>query len=119
MKPASAKNKGRFLQKWAKSALHESLPDLQPDDVISTSMGKSGEDLQLSPLARSFFPYSVECKNLSRIVIYKWLEQGVSRKYPPLIIAKGNHKEPIVSLYAVDFFRLIKELNEIKKNRNN
>ena len=49
MKTSSAKAKGRRLQQKVRDLLLETFTELEPDDIRSTSMGVSGEDLQLSP----------------------------------------------------------------------
>lgn len=76
-------------------------------------MGASGPDILFSSVARSKFPYSIECKSRQGIAVYSWLEQRTDEGYPPIVFAKGNHREPIVILYAKDFLELIKrkELN--------
>lgn len=83
------------------------------DDVRSTSMGASGQDILLSPLARSRFPFDVECKSKNAIAVYSWLEQRANEGHTAIVFAKGNHKEPVVILYAKDFLKLIKEIHDI------
>ena len=63
MKTRSAKNKGKRLQNEVRDLILETFKQLEPDDVRSTTMGDSGEDVLLSPAARKLFPFSVECKN--------------------------------------------------------
>ena len=63
MKSRSAKNKGKRLQNQVRDLLLEKFQQLEEDDVRSTTMGDSGEDILLSPAARKLFPFSVECKN--------------------------------------------------------
>jgi hypothetical protein len=113
MKTASAKAKGRTFQQWVRDEILSNFPSLNHDDVRSTSMGAAGEDILLSKAARKRFPYSVECKSRRGIAVYSWLDQreadGSSR---PIVFAKGNHKEPIVILYASDFFNLVKEKSD-------
>ena len=57
MKTASAKAKGRNLQKWVASKLLDAAKALEPDDIKSTSMGAGGEDVMLSPAARKIYPW--------------------------------------------------------------
>ncbi len=64
MRTSSAKAKGRRLQQKVRDLILETFSELEEDDVRSTSMGASGEDVLLSPLARKKFPFSVECKNV-------------------------------------------------------
>lgn len=75
-------------------------------------MGSSGEDLQLSPRARELIPYSIESKSRAAISVYKWLDQRKKDKHRPLVIAKANHRDPIVILYASDFLDLLKRAGE-------
>ena len=62
MKPQSAKSKGRRFQQEIRDSIKQTFEFLRDNDVISTSMGCGGEDIVLSPLAESVFPFSVECK---------------------------------------------------------
>ena len=108
MKTSSAKAKGRNLQKWVRDKLLEIYPQLSKDDIRSTSMGAGGEDILFSQLARQWMPYTIECKSRHAISVYSWLEQRQGSDYTPICFAKANHKNPIVILYAEDFFQLIK-----------
>jgi len=69
-------------------------------------MGAGGEDIQLSPAARKLFPYSVECKSLKAIAVYKYYEQAEANcgKYEPLVVIKANRKKPLVLVDAEYFF---------------
>lgn len=83
-------------------------PSLEDGDILSTSMGANGEDVLLSPAARKIFPFSIECKNLKAMVIYSWYEQAKSNTkagIEPLVVAKANHKKPLVIVDASWFFK--------------
>jgi hypothetical protein len=110
MKPASAKNKGRILQKLVRTKLIETF-DLQPADVHSTSMGAGGEDLKLSPYARIRFPYSVECKSLARVAVYQYYWQALDNAggHTPLVVVKQNNAPPLAILSLDDFLKVVKE----------
>ena len=112
MKPQSAKAKGRNLQKWVRDLLLESFPQLEEDDVRSTSMGCGGEDLQLSPAARKLFGFSIECKNQERLNVWDAYDQASanSGKHEPLLVMKKNRKKPLVVLDAETFVQIIKKL---------
>jgi len=114
MKPQSAKGKGRRLQQWMRDLILENFTDLEPDDVRSTGMGQSGEDLQLSPAARRLFPYSVEAKNCERLNVWGAYEQAAanSGKHEPLLVMKKNRKKPLVVLDAEAFIELVKLANK-------
>ena len=58
----NAKAKGRLGQQEVRDKLLETFPDLEPDDIKSTVMGDSGEDIQLSPAARRIIPLTIEVK---------------------------------------------------------
>ncbi len=110
MKTSSAKAKGRRLQQKVASLLVESFDELQPDDIRSTGMGQSGEDIQLSPLARTKIPFSFECKNQERLNIWSAIEQAESNasEYAPAIVFKRNRTKTYVAIQIEDFINLIK-----------
>src|SRR6056297_1887841 len=106
MKTASAKTKGRRLQQWVRDLILSRHRSLEPDDVKSTAMGQGGEDIQFSPAARKLVPLSIECKSRASFAFYKDLEQA-QRNCPkncePVLIAKSNHKKPVVIVDAEYF----------------
>lgn len=71
-------------------------------------MGAGGEDILLSPAARKLVPYSIECKNLNSMAFYKWYDQAVSncpKGSEPIVVAKANHRKPVVIVDAEYFFK--------------
>lgn len=119
---ASRKAKGRSHQQWIRDKILENFSHLEPDDVRSTGMGQSGEDIQLSPAARKVFPYSVEAKAVEKLNVWEAYEQAKSNSsgYEPVVIMKKNHKKPLVVMDAEHFFSLLKKLNlgEINENQS-
>jgi hypothetical protein len=114
IKPSSAKAKGRNLQQWTRDTILDGFPALEKDDVKSTSMGASGEDVQLSPAARRMIPISIECKARKAIAIYRWYDQAVSNcntGLEPVIVLKENRKRPLVCVDAEYFFKVMAERN--------
>lgn len=111
MKPASAKAKGRKLQQLIRDKILSLWPELSPDDVRSTSMGANGEDIQLSPAARSRFPFAVECKSRKSFTIYKDFEQanGHRKDVPGILFIKADRKNPLVVLDAELFLEIWKK----------
>lgn len=112
MKPASSKAKGRNLQQWCVSKLHDYFPSLEEGDIKSTAMGQNGEDVQLSPAARRAFPYSIECKSYASIAVYGWFTQAVTncpKGSTPMLVIKQNHAKPLVVIDAEAFFKLVGE----------
>jgi|TARA_R100000030_G_scaffold48575_1_gene36624 hypothetical protein len=110
MKTRSAKNKGKRLQNSVRDILLETFTELEPDDIKSTTMGESGEDIQLSPAARKLIPYAFECKNVEKLNIWSALEQAEanSEKGKPVLVFKRNRSKTYAVLQIEDFIELIK-----------
>ena len=110
MKTRSAKNKGKRLQNNVRDILLETFKEqLEEDDVKSTTMGESGEDIQLSPAARKLIPFAFECKNQEKLNIWSSLEQAEDNAsdYTPLLIFKRNRSKTYVTLSLEDFLDLL------------
>lgn len=110
MKPRSAKAKGKRLQNWVRDLILKIwLDSLQPDDVRSTTMGDTGEDVQLSPRARELVPFQIECKNKAHVSVYSWYNQCREHgPHEPLLIIKEDNAKPLVVLDAEVFFNLLR-----------
>jgi hypothetical protein len=116
MTPGSAKAKGARLQKWVRDVILGLFGELEPDDVRSTSMGASGEDVTLSPAARKKVPYQIECKNKARSQIHTYYEQAKTHgERQPLVVVKQDRREALAIVEAEHFFRLLKDLDDYKK----
>lgn len=110
MKTSSAKSKGRLLQQYVRDLILGKFPELEPDDVKSTGMGQTGEDIQLSPAARKLFPYSVECKSRGSIAVYAWYQQAkhnTPKGTSPLLVIKQDRCKPLVVIDAEEFMRFL------------
>lgn len=110
MKTSSAKAKGRRFQQFVRDLILRLHPTLEPDDVKSTSMGAPGEDIQLSPAARKLVPFSIECKSRASYAFYKDLDQAYTnapKGTQPILVAKANHRDPVVIVDAEYFFKHI------------
>jgi hypothetical protein len=115
MKPQSAKAKGRRLQQWFRDLLLRVADGiLEEDDVRSTSMGASGDDLLLSPHAQRIFPIATECKNQESLSIWKSLEQACAhareRGLTPVLVFKRNRSDTWAALPAEDLAKLYADL---------
>lgn len=111
MKPSSAKNKGRKLQQAVRDSILERFPELEDDDVRSTSMGAAGEDVLLSPKARAVLPVTIECKNLNRIACFRYYEQAEANAKPgqePMVVMKENRSKPLVLVDMEYFLHLMR-----------
>lgn len=108
---ASKKQKARLLQQLVRDKILDTFPTLEPDDVKSTSMGASGEDVQLSPAARKLFPFSVEAKSRASIGVYAWYQQAKTnapKGTTPILVVKQNHSKPLVLVDLDTFMELVK-----------
>lgn len=111
MKTSSAKSKGRKFQQWCRDLIIQTLKPfgVEPEDVKSTSMGAQGEDVQLSPFARSLWDASIECKSHKSMAVYKWYEQATSHgESEPVLFIKANHKKPLVVVDANHYMELVR-----------
>lgn len=118
MKPSSAKAKGRNLQKWIRDLLLINHPNLTLDDIRSTGMGQSGVDIQLSAAAKQQIPFAIECKNVAKIAVYKWMEQAEANSdgLTPIVVMKQNRSRPMVLIDAERFFEIWKEHEDRRSN---
>lgn len=110
MKTQSAKAKGRRLQQQVVGDLLDVFGHLSPDDIRSTSMGASGEDIQMSTAARQAIPYSFEAKNQERLNIWASLDQARANAPAgtvPVVVFKKNNEPPHVALPWKNFLALI------------
>ena len=115
----SAKGKGRRLQQFVRDKILDLFKEeLEPDDVRSTSMGASGEDVQLSPLARRKFPFSIETKNQEKLNLWTALIQAEANAKDniPLLVFKRNRSKAYACLELDDFFKIIEQLYEYRKD---
>lgn len=110
MKTSSCKAKGRRLAQKLKETLLSWAPDLKEDDIQVTSSGAGGEDLKLSPVARTIYPISFECKNVEKLNLWSAYEQAQSnsKEHIPAVCFSRNRSEPMVALKLEDFLRLIR-----------
>lgn len=112
----SKKARGRVLQKEIVKRILKTFPQLTDRDVKSTSMGKPGEDVELSQRAAELFPYSVEAKNQEAIRIWDAIRQAESqnRGLTPLVVFKRNRSDLYCTMRFDDLLYLLKELNKLE-----
>lgn len=117
MKPQSAKAKGRVFQQDIRNLILKTYPQLENDDVKSTSMGAGGEDVQLSPAARKILPIQIECKRVkSAKTIYGWLDQANTHgDYLPVVFIRADREKPLAILPAEVCVELLEHFNGQKK----
>lgn len=107
----SAKAKGNRLTNLLRTALLESFPSLEPEDIKVALSSEQGEDLKLSPAARKVIPYSFECKNHQKAKIWEWIKQAEenSNGYDPVVVFTRNRESSYAILRLVDFIKLISD----------
>jgi len=107
VKPASAKAKGRRLQQYVRDRIREAF-GLHEDDVQSRSTSAGGEDVILSEKARGVFPFSIECKNVQRLNLWKSWGQTVENagEHDPLLVVSRNHAEVLAVVRLQDLIEL-------------
>jgi len=122
IKTSSAKAKGRKFQQSIRDRILEAFADeLEKDDVLSTSMGASGVDVQLSPLAQKVFPISVEAKATRKHPAMAEMRQAKSNIYPntTAAVAWSPHgtgpKDSMITFVFDDFLALLADLKKGNK----
>ncbi len=86
------------------------FPMLTKDDIRSTSMGVSGEDIQLSSAARRLVPYQIECKNKATSQLHTYFDQAKSHgEHEPLVIVKKDRDEILATVRLSHFLKLLKQ----------
>lgn len=116
IKTASAKAKGRKLQQWLAAFVIAAVNDLewlQPPlterDCFSVSMGKSGEDLELSQRAQDLLGVAFECKNLADPKnLARWHSKMAEKHTRPLVTVfnrscRGATWEPVCIMRLADY----------------
>lgn len=111
VKTSSAKAKGRRLQQLVSDRLLALYPQLTKRDIKPTSMGVSGVDVQLSEAAVAVFPFSIECKCVEALNIWKALEQAEANAEGlyPLLVFKRNRSEVYAAIQLETLLALIKD----------
>lgn len=103
------------MQQKVRDEILKTFPTLEADDVRSTSMGATGEDVTLSPAARKLVPYQIECKNKATSQIHTYYDQAKTHgKHEPLVVVKQDRKEILAIVKLEEFLRLLKEVNAIR-----
>lgn len=109
MKTASAKQKGRALQKDVAIRLLAAFPSLDADDIKSTPMSSAGEDVQLSQAARKALGVQIECKSYAKHAIYAHYDQCEAHgRYNSLVVVKANRRQPLAVVDLDYFIALLK-----------
>lgn len=110
MKVASRKGKGRRLQDFVRDVFKVIFKDqLEEGDIESRQMGGAGTDVVLSPLAKKYIIFDVECKNVEKLNIneaYKQCVANTEKNRISLLIYTKNHSDISVNISIFDMFKL-------------
>jgi hypothetical protein len=115
LKTSSAKAKGRRAAQAVKDLLiqHSKYSNrldqpLDEADIVVTSSGDTGEDLKLSPLARTVYPVQWEVKNQEKLNIWASMKQAETHgKYIPVLAFTRNRSEIYAALKLEDLIQLL------------
>tara|TARA_R100000544_G_C2163769_1_gene28904 strand:- start:24 stop:368 length:345 start_codon:yes stop_codon:yes gene_type:complete len=102
----AAKAKGRGGQQEVRDKLLETFPEFEADDIKSTTMGDTGEDIQLSPLARKTLPISIEVKRRKSGMktAYDYIDQaGNHGKGEPVVFYRSD-RQPWIIMVGIDHY---------------
>ena len=118
----NSKAKGRLGQQEVRDKLLETFPDLEPDDIKSTVMGDSGEDIQLSPAARKIIPLTIEVKSRKNNLktVYDYMEQASNHaKGEPVVFYRSDRKPWVIMVGMEHYMKLLKVwADENRKSKN-
>lgn len=90
-KTRTAKGKGRLGQNEIRDILLEDSYTLEPDDIRSTTMGDSGEDILLSPKARKAYPWNIEVKRRKKFAMSTYMKQAIGHgDYEPVLFFRED-----------------------------
>jgi len=107
---ASRKGKGRRLQDFVRDVFRTIFKEqLEDGDIESRQMGGAGTDVVLSPLAKKYIVFDIECKNVEKLNINEAYNQCVLNTTIdriPLLIYTKNHSDVMVNISIFDLFKL-------------
>ena len=107
----AAKAKGRTGQNEIRDKLLETFPEFEEDDIKSTTMGDTGEDIQLSPAARKKLPITIEVKRRKSGMktAYDYMEQASKHeKGEPVVFFRADRKNWITMISLEHYMDLLK-----------
>ena len=108
----AAKAKGRGGQNEIRDKLLETFPEFEPDDIKSTTMGDTGEDIQLSPAARKKMPNTIEVKRRKSgmKMAYDYIEQASKHgKGEPVVFFRADRKDWITMISIDHYMELLRK----------
>ena len=107
----AAKAKGRTGQNEIRDKLLEVFPEFEEDDIKSTTMGDTGEDIQLSPAARKKLPITIEVKRRKSGMktAYDYMEQASKHGTgEPVVFFRADRKNWITMISLEHYMDLLR-----------
>jgi len=107
----AAKAKGRGGQNEIRDKLLQTFPEFEPDDIKSTTMGDTGEDIRLSPAARKKIPITIEVKRRKSgmKMAYDYIEQASKHgKGEPVVFFRADRKDWITMISIDHYMELLR-----------
>lgn len=100
------KQKGRLGQQEIRDAILKKFPELEPDDVVSTTMGDGGEDIKLSPAARKLLPITIEVKRRKSGMktAYDYIDQAKAHKKGEPVVCYRADRHPWIVMISLDHY---------------
>ena len=113
MNTRSKKNKGKRLQNIVREKLIQNY-NVNENDVVSTTMGVAGADIQIYGKAREKIPFSIECKNQEKLNIWQAIAQSESNSNGkiPIVVFKRNRSKIYAVIDLDNFLKIIKKDND-------
>ena len=102
----AGKAKGRTGQQEVRDKLLETFPEFEPDDIKSTTMGDSGEDIQLSPAARKAMPITIEVKRRKSgfKTAYGYIDQASNHTKGEPVVFYRSDRQPWIVMISIDHY---------------
>ena len=89
----------------------EVFPEFEEDDIKSTTMGDTGEDIQLSPAARKKLPITIEVKRRKSGMktAYDYMEQASKHGTgEPVVFFRADRKNWITMISLEHYMDLLR-----------
>ncbi len=123
MSVAAKKAKGRRHQQFIRDCLLLIGKDygIVDGDVVSTPMGVSGVDLQMSPAALRIFNLDIEAKNNESLNVsstfFKHYEKYKNRPTTKLLVHAKNRTPALATILWDDYLSLLKDSIRYKNQK--
>lgn len=110
-KTRTNKQKGRRGQQEIVAMLLETFPELEQDDIRSTPMGCTGEDIMLSPKAqKSLGGVQIEIKRRKTLSVANYITQADAHgQKAPIVFMREDRGEWLTCIKSDYFLKLLRK----------